>query len=433
MSLYILEHANAKFVAGLFWQVLSRPREAKAEAKELGESMTFDFLLVRSVGSVMQAGFCARNDGAAEGMTSIAALIGRAIEADDPPLNWMAAVALPSGEYAYAVVRDGALLPDGDIAGSKDDVLNRMTGDFGLGEWDLIVCPSDFGFPNSQEKVFDDFLVFDKKGRHKPIPSTVVEPLKRQIPWKMMGGAVGVLAVAGLGFYFYQNYQAQLEAERQAAMLAEQKARMDAEAQAKANVTPVWATLPDSIRMLKACEEEFFQLPIQPAGWDFEGALCSREGRVKAGFKRGVDGGTVFDIKREFAGKVRTDWSGDLAIHEHDVKFQIAKRDLLLKADDVVEKMVGAAQQLQLKVKVRAAPGAGPQGGPSPVPPAPPGQAPAAGGPQKFAVLEFETQSNIQPSMYERVFTLPGVRPKNVKVTPSGDWTVEGEIYVESN
>jgi hypothetical protein len=422
VSLYILEHANSKFVSGLFWQVLSRPREAKAEAKELGESMNFDFLLIRSAGSVMQAGFCARSDGATEGMTSIAALFSRAIESDNPPLNWIAVVALPNGDFAYSAVRDGAFLPDGDFAGSKEEVINRMTSDYGLGDWELVVCPEDFGFPNSQEKSFEDFLAMDSKGRYKAVPSTVIEPVKRQIPWKQISIVVGTILVLGVGGMAGLSYYEKLQTERQEAMVAEQKARMEAEAQAKARATPPWATLPDPMKMLASCEEEIFQLPIMPAGWDFEGALCNREGKVKAGFKRIENAGTIFDIKNEFGNKVRIDWGGDAAIHEYEIKFALAKNDQLLKADEVVEKLVGTAQSLDLKVAVKDAAKAGPI----------PGQAPPnMTGPVKFGLLYFEAKSNIKPSMYERVFSLPGIRPVNVKVTPSGEWTVEGEIYVE--
>lgn len=426
MSLYTLDHAGAKFVSGLFWQVLSRPREAREEAKELGESMQFDYFVLRSTGEVLQAAFGAKADGANDGMISMAATVARALEADGVVPNWIAATELPNGEYGFFAVRDGAFLPDGDFCGSREEVLNRMTAEYGIGEWDAVVCPDEFGFPNSQARSFEEFLPVDAKGKFKAPVNIILEPLKKKLPIKQMAIAAAVLAVLGGAYFAVTSYLESEEYKERERLLAEQKQRMDEEERRKAMATPPWATLADSMKLIHACEEFAFTLDTKPSGWEFSGATCSRGGSFAATYARGTSPSTVFDIKQQLGEKFRTDWSGEKGTYATKVEIPNASAETLWKSEELVLKMVGYSQELGLKLKVGSAGGGG--GGAPGAPAAP--VAPAS--PHlKFKTLPFSGEAPIQPSYYAKIFELPGVRLNLLKVTEAGNWGFEGELYVQ--
>jgi hypothetical protein len=421
-QLYLLEHGGARLVAGLFWQVLSRPREALKEAKELGESMNFDFMAMRSVGAVMQTGYAAQVDGAVEEMASLAMLIASAVEVADHsevPQNWLAAIQLPSGDFAYAAVRDGALLPDGDFAGSKDDVVSRLSSDYALGEWDLIVAPDEFGYPKSQERRFIDLVPLDKKGKYKPPAQVIVQPVRRTLPWKKIAIVVAAVTALGVCAKITQGYfEDKAAAEREAAMLSEE-ARLAEEMRNKALSRPPWANVADTADLFAKCEQAMVQVPFNPVGWSISDLICGREGAVVASYTRGEDGAPIFALKKLFGNHVRFDWRGEQAVYSDKVEFKMAERESLWFADEAVNELVGRFQSVGVSLDPKDESPAGTPGIGAPT------------GPIKFRRLTFATTTKIKPSFYVHLFNVPGVRIKAVKVTPAGVWTTEGEIYVE--
>jgi hypothetical protein len=420
-QLLLLEHGGARLVAGLFWQVLSRPREALKEAKELGESMSFDFMVQRSAGAVMQAGFAAQVDGAVEGMASLAMLIAATIEAPengDIPQNWLAAVELPGGQFAYAAVRDGAFLPDADFAGSKEDVLARLTSDYALGEWELVVAPNEFGFANSHERRFDEVAPLDKKGKYKPPAQSLVQPVRRTLPWKKIGIVVSALVAIGVCAQVAKGYyEDKAAAEREVALQAEET-RLAEEMRNKALSRPPWANVADTADLLTKCEQMMFQIPFTPVGWAIGDLACSREGSVVASYTRGDDGAPIYVLKKLLGANVRFDWRGEQAIYTSKIELKMADRESLWFADEAVNELVGRFQSvgvpLDPKDEMAGTPGVG---GPA--------------GPIKFRRITFSASTKIKPSFYAKLFAVPGVRIKGVKVSPAGVWTTEGEIYVE--
>ena len=422
MSHYTFEHGGAKFVSGLFWQVLSRPREAKQEAKELGESMQFDYMVLRNAGSVIQSGFAARSDGAADGMISFAATIARVLEgSDSPPQNWIAAIELPTGDVGFVAVREGAMLPDGDFCAPREEILNRMTAEYGLGEWEVVICPDDFGFAGSVPRSFDEFLPLDKKGKVKAPAAIILDPLKRKLPIKQIAAVLGVLLVAGGAYMSYSNYVESEAFKAREQALLEQKQRMEEEERRRAMASPPWATVTDSMSLVKACEDAIFTLDLKPSDWTFDAAVCGAAGSMSAVYKRGESSSTVFDVKSVLGEGFRTDWSGESGALQKKLDIQIAKAESLWKSDEIVMKMVGTAQKLGLKLSIKPA---GSSVGPGvPV-------AAQEGSVLKFKKLAFSAESEIQPSYFSEVLSLPGVRVQSLKVSPAGRWSFDGEIYV---
>jgi len=95
-----------RFVSGLLWQALTRPRGYMKEAKEIGKREGLDIVAIRDTAEVKQAGFVSKADGAYKGMYSLAAAL--AGQLGD---TWIGAFKLPDDRYAMVAVDSGAIIP----------------------------------------------------------------------------------------------------------------------------------------------------------------------------------------------------------------------------------------------------------------------------------------------------------------------------------
>src|SRR5687768_9872945 len=125
MALHITQIDKHKFVCGLFWQALSRPRELVKEAKDLARKIDSDLMVLRIDHTAAQAGFAHSRDGIRKGAYSLAAVISKTLAVEgayydgerQPVHNWLGAFKLGDGKWAYFAVRDASFLPNGDFAG----------------------------------------------------------------------------------------------------------------------------------------------------------------------------------------------------------------------------------------------------------------------------------------------------------------------------
>jgi hypothetical protein len=115
MTAVVIEIRKRKYVCGLFWQSLSRPRELRSEAVELARKLNFDLLVLRKDLGVAQAGFASSREGAHTGMLSLGAIVASTLAAkgihqdgrQQPAASWLAALRLDEHRWAYFAVRDG--------------------------------------------------------------------------------------------------------------------------------------------------------------------------------------------------------------------------------------------------------------------------------------------------------------------------------------
>ena len=73
MSVHITQIGKHKFICGLFWQSLSRPRELLKEAAELAKKIDSDLMILRRDQATAQAGFAHTRDGARRNYYSLGA------------------------------------------------------------------------------------------------------------------------------------------------------------------------------------------------------------------------------------------------------------------------------------------------------------------------------------------------------------------------
>ena len=147
MATHITQIGKHKFICGLFWQSLSRPRELVKEATELARKIDSDLMVLRKDHATAQAGFAQTRDGARKMVYSLGAAVSKTLALEganydgqtQPAHNWLGAFKLPDGMWAYFAVRDANFLPNGDFAGTKEEVIERLHGDYGLGGWNVVI------------------------------------------------------------------------------------------------------------------------------------------------------------------------------------------------------------------------------------------------------------------------------------------------------
>jgi len=130
-------------------------------------------MIIRKDHATAQAGYAHTRDGANGVMYSLGAVISKTLAKEgafydgqkQPAHNWLGAFKLPDGMWAYFAVRDANFLPSGDFAGSKEEVLDRLHGDYGLGGWNVVVGDAeleDYGFHNFNSKTIEELIPHKK-------------------------------------------------------------------------------------------------------------------------------------------------------------------------------------------------------------------------------------------------------------------------------
>lgn len=271
-----------RFVAGLYWQTLTRPRDHLREAKEIGKREKMDVVAIRR-GRVLQAGFATRNM-AGSGAYSFAATMAGVLGDD-----WIAVFDLGDGRYAIAAAKNGAIIPGCDDIGPRAQIEESLRTNFNLHQFAQVICPTDFDF-GGEEKDLTRLLL-----GHKLLKDYRLQPLSTTTNLKplLLVGIPLLLIVAGgsIGYVLYRNYVNEKEAAAAAAAAAAERERLEAlKASSGKYMTPAalehpWAAQPLARDMRVACVEAIHGFDLSIGGWMVESALCTN-GLAQAVYKR---------------------------------------------------------------------------------------------------------------------------------------------------
>lgn len=415
MALHILQIDKTRFVCGLFWQSLSRPRELNKEAKELGRKIGSDLMVVRRDQSTAQAGYAQSSESAGRTLHSLGAAVSKTIALEgayydgllQPVHNWLAALALPDGQWAYFAVRDANFLPNGDFAGSREEVLDRLYGDYALGGWNVVIGDESLagqGFHNFNARRIESLLPQRKDGGlrvHRWWRLRQIAPQRAQI-WRLAAG-VALCVGAGGGVLAWQHWQAQ----RRAAELALQAQREEAQAV----LQKPWAGQAIPAVAVQACAGRLEHLT--PGGWRLDEYVC-QGGQFSYAWSRSA--ATVATLREEVPEAVidasgeKAKWSGALTVSAP------AEGEDLLVERQVVEPLLAQMQGLglQLRLNKRPAAAVSPQGG------APMWQAYG---------FQLDAQG-VAPQQLAAVLQRPGVRIEKISYRGMA-WLLEGVIYAK--
>ena len=267
---------NRVFVSGLFWQPFQGGKEngikkVKQDAAELKVD-----LCVYYHGKTFQAGMALSKDGAANGMYSVAACVASFMESVTGAANALVAVPVPGRDdlWLCVVQRDGVILPDGDLIGSEDAIHSHLAGMYSVGDWGSVIAPIQWGFPDSTEKRFEEFLPKDKKAANKYKPEWRIAPIHFSLSGfaRKLAIPVVVLALGSAGYFGYTQWQiAQIKA-RQAALVA---GALEADKpHGQADMPKPWLTDPSVDDFVAGCVAAINTAPLWVGDWKLKTAQC---------------------------------------------------------------------------------------------------------------------------------------------------------------
>jgi hypothetical protein len=429
MPAHVIQIGKHRFVCGLFWQSLSRPRELHKEAVELGRRIKFDLMVLRQDYGTAQAGYAGTAEGVRPGMYSLGAAIAKTVAVEgahydgrqQPVQNWLAALELPDGSWAYFAVRDENFLPTGDFAGKKEDVIDRLAADYALGGWNVVFGSEalrSIGFHNFHARTLEQFLPRGRRGELRPQSAWAVESLnaRRQ---RLVLATAAVAGVATLGTAYVLIDQ-QRRADSQRVMAA----AMDGARKATRPVGPPpphpWPAqaLPDVFAL--ACQSRLEHLA--PGGWLLDNYECTAMNASHA-WKRG---GSVVSHLLEIVPGANVAVDGNSARLSKPLgAVPSATDDKLLAAKEVLGAVASGLQGLGLKPTFALVP-----------PPPPPKALPNPAGPPPPGPPDWQTfrmalkTGGMAPSHIVHALKQPGVRLTKASFNGE-DWSIEGVIYAK--
>lgn len=420
MSLHITQIGKHKFVCGLFWQALSRPRDLVKEAKDLARKIDSDLMVLRIDHTAAQAGFAHSREGARKGLYSLAAVVSKTLAVEgayydgerQPVHNWLGAFKLSDGKWVYLAVRDASFLPNGDFAGSREEVLERLHSDYGLGGWNAVIGDEELeehGFHNFNARSIDSLLPRKKDGSIRIYKWWMLRPVKNTLPWRLIGAAaaMAIVAVGGAAYWKqYQQRQAQLRQQQaiEAARLAELgKAAPSA-------LPPPWTGNPMPQELTKACVDQMRFLT--PGGWELASYECTLSTATHTWNR--AESSVAFLLEQVPDAQVEE--SGNKARYVQTLSVAAGDSEALLEVRQILPQLLSAMQLLHLAFRISPLP-----------PPVAPPDSPAA--PPYWKGYAFSvTAGGIAPTEVARILTHPGVRIEKL-VYIGGAWTIDGVMY----
>lgn len=422
MSTHIIQIGKHKFVCGLFWQSLSRPRDLQREAAELAKKIDADLIVIRKDNAIAQAGFASARDGVRSGMYSLAAVVSKTIAIEGATYdgqqqqahNWLSAFKLPGGKWAYFAVRDANFLPNGDFAGTKEEVLERLHGDYGLGGWNVVIGDKELeeqGFHNFCAKRIEDLIPHRKDGQirvHNWWKLRSVRPINRLRLAIVLVSLIGLASAAG--FYFWRQQQARLAAEERARAMELARKRTQGEAVPVVASHP-WPQKPLPLVFARACVAKM--APVTPGGWLLDVYTCSAT-TVTRTWSRGD---SVLSYLLEQVPAAQAEMSGDKASHSEPLALDTGQDEDLEALDTLLPSLRSTFQLMGLPLALSITPQVA--------------SAQANGPVVDWRTVAFAVNgSSISPTDIATVLSRPGIRIHNLTYR-NGSWSIDGEIYAK--
>lgn len=260
---HVQKIGKTKWVMGLYWESFEdvpTKQELEIEAQQLSANA----YSLRTSEAVIQCGFVSLDSVNLSGCFSLAALL-----ADSEEQPWIGTFDLGNDLFWYLAVRDGhAILPDGDIVGTKDEIDNAKNNHSGFSNWTR----------------FDENLA-QLEARIKAVKArkTAVKPIKKELRRSaIIAGTLTVIIIASFaGWHYWTEHKKhdQIERARQA-MLAKLRAT------GPVVEKPQMESLPDAAAWIGACKNSFYKTPLSYNGWLFDGIKCDGATATKY-WKRG--------------------------------------------------------------------------------------------------------------------------------------------------
>lgn len=420
MSIHAITIGRQKLVCGLFWQSLSRPRELAAEARALALKIDADLLVLRRDQTMAQAGYAHTRDGARRGQGSFACVVAARLAQDaafcnsgrQAPHNWLGAFRLPDGMWAYLAVRDANFLPSGDFAGTREQVLERLQGDYALGGWNRVTGEPEldaFGFHDFLPLALDTLLAPGASGGQAPRwarLNAVSQPGRRRA-W--LAGAALLAALLVVGAVLYQRHSAaQLRAVQERALQALLQHR------AQLPPAPPWHAQAPADDLVRRCLARLRHLA--PGGWPLEQFQCDTGDAVHA-WRRGD---SHLGLLLAALPQAQPDASGERAALSEPLDAGTTRAEELADGAQARFQLQALWQRLGLTGQVVERPFV--------ATPNPDGSAPPA--PPWTTYTVSVALDRLAPQALPAMLQLPGLRLERITYR-AGTWSLEGVLYAK--
>lgn len=422
MSIHVIHIGKQRFVCGLFWQLLSRPNDLKNEVLGLAAKIDCDLSALRREQGVLQAGYANTKDHARAGMVSLGATVAHALaeglpgsSGDKAASSWLGAFSLPDGKWAYFAVRDGNFLPNGDFAGTRAEVLDRLYADYGLGGWGSVLGEPELeacGFQNFNGVTLDRILA-PAKGRVRIQSGWKLRPVHRKMDWRLVGAAAAVLAVGAAGAWYYHHLQELKERERLAAEAAAHRKQV----KPRQPVAHPWAGKPLPQAVATACLDKFDL--SAPGGWQLGDYTCT-PGTATYAWTRGE---SRIAYLLEKVPEAAVDVGGNKATFVQPLHVAQGTDEELMPARDLLAPMQSRFQALGLTAKLALVTATAPKTGRDKKADA------AIQETWKTYKLSVATDG-VPPADVVAILAEPGIRLEKLSYR-AGVWSIEGVIYAK--
>ncbi len=420
----IIKIGKKSFITGMRWfNYVEKP--SKNDILEDAERAEANWYAVRD-GAAIQCGFCASVS--AKIPSKLESLAARVAEAQIQP--WMGIFEISAEEdlYWYIAVRDQyTVLADGDIIGSKEEVLAVQQQHKSFDDWQYV---------DGDLNTLQELLQNDKAQKAKP---TLVKVLKNQTPLTPFQKIMTLIltfaffAVAGGGYWWYQA-AADAEAARliQQKRQAQQKAGEMAVADAiRLAMLPLF-NLPLPEDFLSSCRSVLYSAPVSENGWLMNGFSCSPEAATIS--RKRAEGASVGLLPEASI----PDTNGEQTTQTYAAKKTTARRELppLIAFNEAALILRDFAQRAGLTLSISA---------PASIMSKPEPQSEAAAitsslpgigellkdeeaAPKLLPYVHATFSFVVHFAPFELQFNVPGLFIKSIKTTADG-YTVEGVIY----
>ncbi|WP_454688245.1 type 4b pilus protein PilO2 [Achromobacter aloeverae] len=275
----VLDIEGKPFVAGLFWQILTKPSGYMAEARALARKerervppVVMEVVSIRQSSAALQAGFVVKGAGAKKGMYSLASAA-----ADMFGPSFIAGFDLGDGRIATVAALNGAIIPDSDGVHPRDEGLafirekwRSLSGALKNGEMRLYSSPG----------LITEATPVELKAL---LPALRASQRLRQLGWfsRREIAIATAIAVAVIGSAaLYSDYAARrAEAERQEELrrqadLKRLRDQSGLDATELALMHP-WSAKPKPSNFTGVCTQALWSLPLTLDGWVLSKADCS--------------------------------------------------------------------------------------------------------------------------------------------------------------
>lgn len=279
-----------KFATGLFWQPLGVGNTARNWAKKLSKTAGKKYTVFAEYKSMIGLG--ASRDGARVGMGSAAVQI---VDSLSEFVSFLAVFSVDKNFYVIAV-RNGIIIRD--VLVENADVARKLYTELsGLPDWGLLIAPSSWGMPKSQDKNIEDLIEGSNIVRLKPIGfmKTVFPSMIFVLLFVLFGIYVLSNPVKdvtnkkpGLNTELANEYRRQIELKKQEIL----DKKLAEEAAIESFEYP-YDKLPNVMERASLCYKAIAFVMQPVAGWNQTFAKCDGE-YVSATFSR--DFGTLNDF-----------------------------------------------------------------------------------------------------------------------------------------